>query len=454
MIQNYNVPFPYIDFDHIHIYAIDPETRKRTTEYDIAQWITGSRIRPANVPPLGQKFMIERVTPRDASLVDYANGAVIEAEDLDLGVLQNLYICEELIDELEWYGNEVDLLWDSLAQLQTAYNTLRADHTALDQREAQHYNTLTQALATLRASLETTIAICQDYATQACDCATQACISKRQVHNWFCNWYNKFMPAIQNFMYLAIVDGGDPHIFSMTEEAGIIDGLIVEEDTDLSKLCIYDGRTPDNSTWWSWTEEALKLMKAHEYACGIYQMLNEIECFRKRSYRCDELFNILCSGTEGQVLTRTSTGWIWRTLGENETIDPETGDTHDLTITFELEDGTTVGNPINRSLEEGEAYDISVPPMIGYTASADRITGVMGGEDVDVTVVYTPVMYTLTIQYQFSNGATAAQTYSGEFAYGESFSVTSPTIEGFNTTRPVVSGTMPARNYSTTVLYS
>ena len=179
-VQNYDVPFPYLDFDHIHIYAIDPDTRKRTTEYAIDQWVTGSRIRPAAVPPSGQKFMIERVTPRDAALVDYSNGAVIEADDLDLGVLQNLYICEELIDELEWAGNEVSLLWN-------AYNTLRSQHFIL-----------VDAVNELRTQLEQTTVTANRAFNIACDNRA-----------WLIPWIDKFLPFIHHYINIVVLDGGN-----------------------------------------------------------------------------------------------------------------------------------------------------------------------------------------------------------------------------------------------------
>ena len=237
-VQNYSVPFPYLDFDDIHIFAIDPDTRKRTSEIAVSEWITGSTIKPASVPPSGQKFMIERVTPRDAALVDYSNGAVIEADDLDLGVLQNLYICEELIDELEWTGNEVSLLWAAHAQLVQYYEDLNTSHLAL-----------AQAVAELRAWLERTT-----------NTANHALSLARSVNCWLRQWYERFLPALRQFINITILDGGTAG--TIDEIHCIIDGNV----DDFDEAIIYDGRTSLDYEGYAWTEEAVKLMYAYDYA--------------------------------------------------------------------------------------------------------------------------------------------------------------------------------------------
>lgn len=276
VVQNYNVPFPYLDFDHIHIYAIDPDTRKRTTEYAIAQWVTGSRIRPLNVPPLGQKFMIERVTPRDAALVDYANGAVIEAEDLDLGVLQNLYICEELIDELEWTGNEVSLLWTAYSQLKAYYESFRAEnafeHTQLNNKIENYYTTLNNAIASLRATLEDI----NDQIQCVYTCAQNTYIIAHTIQNWLHRWYDEFLPYLHKLLYVTCVDGKGATVFE--EDCRIImDGCYSR--VNFSKSLIYDGMHADSSEWFSWTPEALELMKSYQMSSiAMAQSENALHC--------------------------------------------------------------------------------------------------------------------------------------------------------------------------------
>ena len=320
-VQNYNVPFPYLDFDHIHIYAIDPDTRKRSTEYAIDQWVTGSRIRPAAVPPSGQKFMIERITPRDAALIDFADGAVIEAEDLDTSVLQNLYICEELIDELEWTGNEVSLLWQAHAQLVQYYQILRADHDNLDARESNHYIILTQAIASLRASLEETDALAHRADTKADD-----------VKSWLCQWYKYFLPAIRNFINIVAFDGGNAATF--TEINCIIDGE--DSAVDFEAAIIYDGHFANDYEGYAWTPEAMKLMYAYDYSNlayhnalkakreieAVYSQVEELIAIKDQLMTIYDAFNSLFSGgSTGQVIVRTNSGLAWTDL-EDVPVDP------------------------------------------------------------------------------------------------------------------------------------
>ena len=65
-----------------------------------------------------------------------------------------------------------------------------------------------------------------------------------------------------------------------------------------------------------------------------------------------------------------------------------------------------------------------------------------------------PVKYTLTVNYRYDSGAAAAQTYTGQFAEGAPYSVTSPAVAGHSPDIPVVSGTMSARDETVTVTYS
>ena len=183
--------------------------------------------------------MIERVTPRDLPLVDYEDGSVIEAADLDLGVLQNLYICEELIDELEWTENEVSLLWQAHAQLTQYYQNLNTSHLAL-----------TQAVAELRTWLEETTEI-----------ANRGLNIALCVRSWLKPWYEQFLPAISLFINLTIVDGGNAG--TIDEIYCIVDGNIDPDEYD--DAIIYDGGTTEDYHF-AWTPEAIKLMNAYDLA--------------------------------------------------------------------------------------------------------------------------------------------------------------------------------------------
>jgi len=205
--------------------------------------------------------MIERVTPRDLPLVDYEDGSVIEADDLDLGVLQNLYICEELLDELEWTGNEVSLLWNAYSQLKAYYESFRAEntfeHAQLNSKIETYYTTLNNAIASLRATLEDI----NDQIQCVYTCAQNTYIIAHTVQNWLHRWYDEFLPYLHKLLYVTCIDGQDATIFD--EDCRIImDGCYSR--VDFNKSLVYDGMHADSSEWFSWTPEALELMKAYQ----------------------------------------------------------------------------------------------------------------------------------------------------------------------------------------------
>ena len=101
----------------------------------------------------------------------------------------------------------------------------------------------------------------------------------------------------------------------------------------------------------------------------------------------------------------------------------------------------------------GTAYDVMTPPIEGYTANIERVTGILENDTEIYDVVYTQNDYTLTILYRYQNGAVAAADYTETLHYGDAYAVQSPAIAGFNTTNQNVAGTMPAGDVTITVLY-
>lgn len=314
--QNFSVPFPFIDKSHVHVCAIDPETRKKGTEYPIYEWIDTStpKIKPINVPTRGKTLMIYRETPRNTPLVDFTNSQILVAEDLDLAVLQNLYICEEILDELEWTGNEVSLLWQAHVQLVQYYQILRADHDNLDARESNHYTILTQAIASLRASLEETDALAHRADTKADD-----------VKSWLCQWYKYFLPAIRNFINIVAFDGGNAATF--TEINCIIDGE--DSAVDFEAAVIYDGHFANDYEGYAWTPEAMKLMYAYDYSNiayhnalkakreieAVYSQVDELIRLKDQIFMIYNTLNsVFSGGIVGQVLTKTNNGYSWENL--------------------------------------------------------------------------------------------------------------------------------------------
>ena len=71
-----------------------------------------------------------------------------------------------------------------------------------------------------------------------------------------------------------------------------------------------------------------------------------------------------------------------------------------------------------------------------------------------IRIQYTRNSYTLTINYVYRDGSTAAESHIETILYGKDYSVTSPKISGYTADKLVVSGTMPADNRTVTVTYT
>ena len=61
--------------------------------------------------------------------------------------------------------------------------------------------------------------------------------------------------------------------------------------------------------------------------------------------------------------------------------------------------------------------------------------------------------FNLTINYLFSGGSKAAESYTAQLAAGDRYSVTSPTVNGYIPDQAVVAGVMPERDVQITVFY-
>ena len=87
----YAVTFPYIDRTHVKAYLNGVATTAFT-------WLTSSSIQFSSAVTAGVSIVLQRETPKDARLVDYADATVLLAADLDRSDDQNFFVAQELID--------------------------------------------------------------------------------------------------------------------------------------------------------------------------------------------------------------------------------------------------------------------------------------------------------------------------------------------------------------------
>jgi hypothetical protein len=104
---NFAIPFSFLDRTHIHVYISDVETLSFT-------WVNSATIQITPAPPSGTgNILIQRVTPRNAALVDYNNGSVLFDTDLDTTTLQMLFVVQEFYEQAALSNPATDHSLDS-----------------------------------------------------------------------------------------------------------------------------------------------------------------------------------------------------------------------------------------------------------------------------------------------------------------------------------------------------
>ncbi len=88
---SYAIPFSYIDSSHVKAYINGTITSAFT--------ISTSTLTFTSAPANGATIRIERQTPLDARLVDFADGSVLTEADLDRSANQNFFIAQEVADD-------------------------------------------------------------------------------------------------------------------------------------------------------------------------------------------------------------------------------------------------------------------------------------------------------------------------------------------------------------------
>ena len=116
-----------------------------------------------------------------------------------------------------------------------------------------------------------------------------------------------------------------------------------------------------------------------------------------------------------------------------------------MTETAQADFGDTI-NSYTDKCPTGYAFDKvdNLPLTIGEDESANVIK-----------VFYKKNVFTLTIHYVYAEGGgQAAEDYTASVTFGDSYSVTSPVIDGYTADKTVVSDNMPANNVEVTVTYT
>ncbi|PWL98706.1 MAG: hypothetical protein DBY04_03395 [Clostridiales bacterium] len=130
-----------------------------------------------------------------------------------------------------------------------------------------------------------------------------------------------------------------------------------------------------------------------------------------------------------------------------------TKNSYKLTIYYQYANGDTAASTYTATKKYGDSYSVSSPSIRGYTPSSYSVYGTIRASDTTKTVTYTAKTYTVTVNYQYANGKTAAASQSKSGVNGTSYSFTSPTVSGYTPSQSMVSGTING-NQTITVTYT
>ena len=92
-----------------------------------------------------------------------------------------------------------------------------------------------------------------------------------------------------------------------------------------------------------------------------------------------------------------------------------------------------------------------VASVEGYTDADGRW---IRAQDTVLTPATVIQVHTLTINYEFSAGGTAAEQYVGQFEYGQAYDIASPAVTGYTPGDTKITGTMGEANVEKAVLYT
>ena len=131
-----------------------------------------------------------------------------------------------------------------------------------------------------------------------------------------------------------------------------------------------------------------------------------------------------------------------------------------LNITYVMSDGNDAVKPadvVNEMHAYGTTYNVVSPEVPGYEADTAAVSGTMDENGFTTTVTYSPIAYTLTINYVDGDGVAISTAHSALYPYNGTYSVPSPAVTGYtlrDATQATVTGTMDVIGGKTvTVIY-
>ena len=130
-------------------------------------------------------------------------------------------------------------------------------------------------------------------------------------------------------------------------------------------------------------------------------------------------------------------------------------DQHSITIHYVGPNGEKMTSDYTAVQDYNTTYSVTSPSFSGYTADKTLVSGTVGIEDIEITVNYAYIDYTLTINYLIDDETLKPETIVVEGLHiKDTYSYPSPEIVGYTANTSVVSGTVGSSNITVTVNYS
>ncbi|MBO5755936.1 MAG: MucBP domain-containing protein, partial [Clostridia bacterium] len=105
---------------------------------------------------------------------------------------------------------------------------------------------------------------------------------------------------------------------------------------------------------------------------------------------------------------------------------------YNVTIRFVNDKGETVAEDIVESLPYDSAYRYDVPAAYGHTVDKQRVEGRVPAQHTVIAVIYQRNSFVLRVEYRDAvTKNTVAETVTLSLRHGDSYSVTSPWVEGY-----------------------
>lgn len=186
----------------------------------------------------------------------------------------------------------------------------------------------------------------------------------------------------------------------------------------------------------------------------------------QKEYPYNEPYTVACKDIQGYIATQSTISGVMPANGTTETFEYKKAS---YTVTLKVDGGGTVEGA--GTFEYNSTTSIVAKAQDGYTFStwsdgdtnASRLITVTG--DIELTAVFEPNTYTLTLHYQFRDGTQVRNSdvtkggdgkvyvYTGTYAFNQSYSVKSPDIEGYVPDYLYYEGTMVVGGFEATITY-